>query len=66
MRENIPALNDDVKLNKIELRTINETLPKHSNKIIELQKAMETLNEAFANDDEKISGLNKLVTDLFS
>ena len=41
------------------------TLPKHAEKISEMQKQILSLDENFSNEDEKVVNLNKLVTNLF-
>ena len=65
LKQNIPSLLEDVSINKDELKAINETLPKHAEKLKEIQKNITNLNEAFSNEDEKMANLNKLVTNLF-
>ena len=65
LRQNIPGLIEDTSVNKQEIQEIKVTLPKHAEKISEMQKKILSLDENFSNEDEKVVNLNKLVTNLF-
>ena len=64
--EYLPPINDDLNKNNMAIDNLGQEMPDIKSHIGDLSFKVKQLKECFAIDEEKLNGMNKLVTALFN
>ena len=64
--EYLPPINDDLNRNNLAIDNLGQDVPEIKQHIGDLAFKVKQLKECFAIDEEKLNGLNRLVTALFN
>ena len=64
--EYLPPINEDLNRNNLAINALGEDVPEIKQHMGDLAFKVKQLKECFAIDEEKLNGMNKLVTALFN